>query len=181
MAERERRIGYLGRLDEEKGVDVLIEVVKELPPEVTFVFIGDGALRPRLEAELAERIESGSVELTGWVEHEEVPALLGELCLLVMTSRTEGVPTTALEAMACGTPVCATPVGGIPDVVEDWETGRLLDAESPAAMADQITAVLDDDEQLASMSETARTFVTERYSFEAVVDRYSEILSFVER
>jgi len=181
MADRERRIGYLGRLDEEKGVDVLIEVVKELPPEVTFVFIGDGALRPRLEAELAERIESGSVELTGWVEHEEVPALLGELCLLVMTSRTEGVPTTALEAMACGTPVCATPVGGIPDVVEDWETGRLLDAESPAAMADQITAVLDDDEQLASMSETARTFVTERYSFEAVVDRYSEILSFVER
>ena len=130
MAERKRRIGYLGRLDEEKGVDVLVEVVKELPEEVTFVFIGDGALRPRIERELADRIEAGSVELTGWVDHEDVSALLGELRLPVMTSRTEGVSTTALEAMACGTPVCATPVGGIPDVVEDWETGLLLDTES---------------------------------------------------
>jgi len=179
MAERKRRIGYLGRLDEEKGVDVLVEVVKELPEEVTFVFIGDGALRPRIERELADRIEAGSVELTGWVDHEDVSALLGELRLLVMTSWTEGVPTTALEAMACGTPVCATPVGGIPDVVEDWETGLLLDIESAERMADQVEVVLDDEQRLASMSGTSRAHAIEEYGFEAVVERYRDIFSFV--
>lgn len=175
--ERERRIGYLGRLDEEKGVDVLIEVLKELPDDITFVFIGDGALRSRIEAELADRIETGSVELMGWVNHEDVPELLSELRLLVMTSRTEGVPTTALEAMACGTPVCATPVGGIPDVVADGETGRLLDADSPERMAEQVVGMLGDEQRLSSMSESSREFVVQRYSFDAVVEKYRAIFA----
>jgi len=87
-------------------------MVKQLPDDIEFVFVGDGALRPQIEEELADKIDRGSVRLAGWVDHDEVPAFLNSFRLLVMTSRTEGVPTTALEAMACGTPVCATPVGG---------------------------------------------------------------------
>jgi len=175
--ERPPRIGYLGRLDEEKGVDVLTEVVKHLPDKITFVFVGDGALRPRIEDELAEKIERGSVEITGWVDHEEVPEYLNSLRLLVMTSRTEGVPTTALEAMACGTPVCATPVGGIPDVVKDGETGFLLyENISPSNTARKIDHILEDT-NLENISKSARESVVDEYSFEAVVQKYKNVFS----
>jgi glycosyltransferase involved in cell wall biosynthesis len=173
--ERDRRIGYLGRLDEEKGVDVLTEVVKHLPEDITFVFIGDGALRPRIEDELSEKIERGAVELTGWVEHDEVPDCLNSIRLLVMTSRTEGVPTTALESMACGTPVCSTPVGGVPDVVKEGETGFLLDDEaSPEKTAERVEDAVENTD-LAEMSANARDFVVENYSFDAVVEEYRRV------
>jgi glycosyltransferase involved in cell wall biosynthesis len=173
--ERDRRIGYLGRLDEEKGVDVLTQVVKHLPDDIKFVFVGDGAFRPRIEDELSEKIESDAVELTGWVEHDEVPDYLNSLRLLLMTSRTEGVPTTALESMACGTPVCSTPVGGVPDVVKDGETGFLLESDaSPEKTAERIEDIMENT-NLADMSDTARDFVVENYSFDAVVEEYRRV------
>ncbi|MFD1642626.1 glycosyltransferase family 4 protein [Halohasta litorea] len=179
FADRERTIGYLGRLDEEKGVDVLTEVVKQLPDDIEFVFVGDGTLRPRIENELAEKIDRGSVRLPGWVDHDEVPAFLGSFRLLVMTSRTEGVPTTALESMACGTPVCATPVGGIPDVVHDGETGWLLEDESAAEIAARIERLVRNDEQLEAASQRARSFVVEQYGFDAVVEKYRRVFASV--
>lgn len=172
--ERERRIGYLGRLDEEKGVDVLTDVVAHLPDEITFVFVGDGALREEIETQLAGKLERGAVEITGWVDHDAVPEHLNDLRLLVMTSRTEGVPTTALEAMACGTPVCATPVGGIPDVVKDGETGFLLEGGTPASMAEQIVSTVRSGE-LPRISESAREFVLTNYSFDVVVQEYERV------
>jgi glycosyltransferase involved in cell wall biosynthesis len=172
--DREQKIGYLGRLDEEKGVDVLTEAVKQLQSDITFVFIGDGALRDRIEVELADKFDRGAVEVTGWVDHDEVPAYLNELRLLVMTSRTEGVPTTALEAMACGTPVCATPVGGIPDVVKHGETGFLFEEDDPRSIAKQIDSIVRE-EDLDEMSASAREFVVENYSFEVVVREYERV------
>ena len=177
--ERDRRIGYLGRLDEEKGVDVLTEVVKHLPDNITFVFVGDGALRPHIEEELSEKLERGAVEITGWVEHDEVPEYLDSFRLLVMTSRTEGVPTTVLESMACGTPVCSTPVGGVPDVVKDGETGFLLDAKaSPEKTAKRVEEVVEN-ANLAEMSAKAREFVVDNYSFDAVVEEYRRVFESV--
>lgn len=174
---RPKRIGYLGRLDEEKGVDLLTEIVKHLPEEINFIYIGDGSLRPLIEDELGDRLESGSVRVTGWVDHGEVPEYLSSLRLLVMTSRTEGVPTTALEAMACGTPVISTPVGGIPDVVEEGVTGYLLDTDgSPSVHADRIESVLENQEG-SVVSDRCREFVTTRYSFGEVVEEYKKIFS----
>ncbi|MFB6224124.1 MAG: glycosyltransferase family 4 protein, partial [Haloarcula sp.] len=119
-ADRDRVVGFLGRLDEEKGVRELATVAAELPDDVVFRFIGDGDLRKWLETELASEIEQGQVELTGWVDHNDVPQQLNDLSLLVLPSQpTEGLPTTILEALACGTPVLASPVSGVPDVVRD--------------------------------------------------------------
>lgn len=177
FADRDRTIGYLGRLDEEKGVDVLIEVVKQLPDDIEFIFVGDGALRPQIEEELADKINRGNVRLPGWVDHDEVPAFLNRFRLLVMTSRTEGVPTTALEAMACGTPVCATSVGGIPDVVHDGETGWLLEDRSAAEIAARIERLVRHEEQLEEVSRRARSFVVEHYEFDVVVDKYRRVFA----
>ncbi|QIO22760.1 glycosyltransferase family 4 protein [Haloarcula sp. JP-L23] len=174
--DRERVVGFLGRLDEEKGIRELAEVAKRLPEDVTFRFIGDGDLRGWLEAELADDIDAGRVELTGWVDHDDVPAQLNDLSLLVLPSQpTEGLPTTILEALACGTPVYASPVSGVPDVVREGETGFLIDSRDPAALADGIEAILGRDD-LATVSETGRDLIESEYSFEAACERYRQIL-----
>jgi glycosyltransferase involved in cell wall biosynthesis len=92
-----------------------------------------------------------------------------------MTSRTEGVPTTALESMACATPVCSTPVGGVPDVVKNGKTGFLLDSDVfPEETAERIEDIMENS-NLAEMSDSARDFVAENYSFDAVVEEYRRV------
>nr|WP_240452007.1 glycosyltransferase family 4 protein [Halostella salina] len=173
--ERNRTVGFLGRIDEEKGVEKLAAVAKRLPEDVTFRFIGDGDRADWLARELEAEVADGSVELAGWVDHDDVPAELNDLRLLVMPSQpTEGLPTTILEAMACGTPAYATPVSGVPDVVRDGETGYRMTEETPAAIANRITQILDDD--AAATSRRARELVESEYSFDAAVRRYDDIL-----
>ena len=176
-ADRDRVVGFLGRLDEEKSVRELAAVAAGLPDDVTFRFIGDGDLREWLETELASELERGAVELTGWVDHGDVPDQLNDLSLLVLPSQpTEGLPTTILEALACGTPVLASPVSGVPDVVREGETGFLLDSRAPAALRQTILDILDRDD-LANISETGRDRIETEYSFEAACERYKAILS----
>jgi len=173
--ERPERIGYLGRLDEEKGVDILVKVVKNLDDDYEFVFIGGGVLQEYIKDELSAKIDDGTVKITGWVDHDDIPEYLASLRLMITTARTEGVPTTILESMACGTPVCATSVGGVPDVVEDGETGYLLDpTDSPERYAEQITSALFAD-GLDTMSDQCREFVVNKYSFEVVVEKYQHV------
>ena len=175
--ERENIVGFLGRLDEEKGIRELAEVAKRLPSSVTFRFVGDGDLREWLELELAEEIDAGQVEITGWVDHDDVPAELNRMRLLVMlSSPTEGLPTTILEAMACGTPVYATPVSGIPDVVQDGETGRLMHSLDPLSIVEDISEIVSNRIEGAALSKRCRERVEREYSFRTAVDRYSAIL-----
>ncbi|MFU1781947.1 glycosyltransferase family 4 protein [Haloarcula japonica] len=175
-ADRDRVVGFLGRLDEEKNIRELAAVAAELPADVTFRFIGDGDLRAWLESELASEIDRGAVELTGWVDHEDVPAQLNDLSLLVLPSQpTEGLPTTILEALACGTPVLASPVSGVPDVVREGETGFLLDSREPAVLREMILDILERD-GLDRISENGRDLIESEYSFEAACERYRSIL-----
>ncbi len=174
---RRRVVGFLGRLDEEKGIRELAAVARHLPDDVTFRFIGDGPLRGWLETELAAERKAGQAEVTGWVDHEEVPAELNDLRLLVMPSEpTEGLPTVILEAMACGTPAYATPVSGVPDVVRADETGFLMEHREPDRIVADIEAILDR-EDLTAVSQRARDLAVAEYSFEAAVDRYRGLLA----
>ena len=174
--ERELVVGFLGRLDEEKGIRELAEVARALSEDITFRFIGDGELQPWLEAELAEEIERGSVELAGWVDHDDVPEELTRLRLVLMPSQpTEGLPTTILEALACGTPVYATPVSGIPDVVRPGETGFLMQSRNPAEIHRDLEEILSRND-LQNVSTNCRTLAEQEYSHAAAVDRYRSIL-----
>ncbi len=177
LEERDHVVGFLGRIDEEKGIRTLAAVAKALPESVSFRFVGDGDLLPWLREELAAEIEAGQVELVGWVDHGKVPAELDRLRLLVMpSSPTEGLPTTILEALACGTPVYATPVSGVPDVVREGETGFLMQETDPDDLCEDIMGILDR-EDLATVSENARGLIEAEYSFEAATERYRTILT----
>ena len=179
--DRERRVGFLGRLDEEKNVRELATVARELPDDVTFTFIGDGDLGEWLETELAEEIDGGQVEMRGWVDHEEVPAELNRLQLVILPSEpTEGLPTSILEALACGTPVYATPVSGVPDVVQEGETGFLMDSTDPEDIRRELLEILERPD-LGALSATGRELIESEYSFEAAQERYRAILQRVQR
>lgn len=175
--ERGNVIGFVGRLDEEKGIRPLAAVAQQLPDECTFRFIGDGALKDWLKNELSAEIEAGSIELTGWISHDDLPAELNEMRLLVLptTTATEGLPTVMLEAMACGTPVYGSPVSGVPDLVTHGSNGFLVDSDDPNAIAEELRGILNDDD-LDAMSSNARTTIEREYTLEEAVGRYSQIL-----
>jgi glycosyltransferase involved in cell wall biosynthesis len=179
--DREPVVGFLGRLDEGKGIRALATVAKQLPDGTRFRFIGGGGLEEWLRTELADEIAAGDVEATGWVDHSEVPAELNRLRLLVLPSQpTEGLPTVILEALACGTPVYATPVSGVPDVVQEEETGFLMDDPDADAIRRDIGAIFERGD-LPEISRNGRELIENEYSFEAAVERYRTILDAVGR
>lgn len=174
--QRDSVVGYLGRLDEEKGIRTLAAVAKTLPDDVTFRFVGGGQLSDWLTEELEKEIEAGSVEVEGWVDHSRVPAELSQFQLLVLPSpAAEGLPTVILEALACGTPAYATPVSGVPDIVREGETGFLLNNPRPEAIVSGLDEILDRAD-LAEISANGRELIESEYSFDGAVDRYDRIL-----
>ena len=81
---------------------------------------------------------NNKVELTGWIPHDELPDYSNMLKLIVLPSYTEGLPNIMLEVMACGTPVLATPVGAIPDVINDGENRFLMENNSQECIAENV-------------------------------------------
>ena len=119
-----------------KGIDVLIRAVAELHDSglsVRLAHVGDGRLRPRLAQLCAELGVDGLVEFTGALSGEAVRRRLDAADLLVMPSRTEGLPRALLEAMARGLPAIATAVGGIPELLAPADLVAPGDAEGLAA------------------------------------------------
>ncbi len=100
---------------------------------------------------------------------------LHNLKLLVLPSSSEGVPTILLEAMACSTPVLATPVGGVPDILKDGENGFILLDSSPENIASGITRALGHP-FLSKIAENGRELLEKEFSHEAVVERFKKIL-----
>ena len=173
---RDNVVGFVGRIDAEKGIDKLSEVAKELPDDIKFRFVGDGDYREKLENKLSTEIKNGKVEMTGWVNHDNVPTELNNLKLHILTSSpTEGLPTIILESFACGTPVYATPVSGVPDVVKENETGYLMHDTDVDTVVDRITEAFRNQE-LDKMSEKCRKKIEENYSYPEAVERYRKIL-----
>jgi glycosyltransferase involved in cell wall biosynthesis len=112
-----------------------------------------------------------------WLPHHKLPLLLNKLRLLVLPSVTEGLPNVVLEAMACGTPVLATPVGAIPDIIKEGESGFLLKSNDPKHIAERIIELLNKPDLLEKVSVNAYNYVRENFSFEKTLDAWRKILS----
>ena len=117
-----RRFIFVGRLDRQKGVDVLLEAIRLLPPAV-FVYIVGSQVVSKEAPSLAL---PSNVKITGWLPREEVQAYIQSSDVVVIPSRWEGFGLVALEAMRCGKPVIASSVGGLKSLVFPGETGWLV-------------------------------------------------------
>jgi len=178
LPDRPPLIGYIGRLSEEKGVQHFAQALPTIlsnQKDLRASIAGEGQLKESIEAFLEERGVTARVDLPGWISHDDLPNYLNQLRLLILPSYTEGLPNIMLEAMACGTPVLATPVGAIPDVIIDSKTGFIMENNSPECIAENVIRALNSPD-LEHIAEVGRRFVEENFTFERVVERWKEVL-----
>ena len=163
-------VGHVAALVPHKGQRHLIEaahLVIQQMPDVRFLILGEGELRDSLERHVREHHLEKHVFLPGF--RTDVLGCMKSFDLFVMSSVTEGLGTALLDAMACGKAIVATRTGGIPEVVEDGETGTLVPPRDHAAMAQAILAMLADDEQRRRMGEAGLARVQARFTVERMV------------
>jgi glycosyltransferase involved in cell wall biosynthesis len=147
----EPRVLFVGVLERYKGVDVLAEAWPEVAARVegaSLRLVGDGPETAAVEGLGARRDRR--------LAPEEVARALDEASLLVLPSRSEGLPRIAIEAFCRGRPIVGTRAGGIPDIVEDDVSGLLVPPEDPAALADALVHCLTDRALLERLAAGAR-------------------------
>lgn len=147
---------FAGRLSPEKGVDTLIEAVATAGPGVRVDIAGDGPERPRLEA-LAQRLAPDRVRFLGQVAKAALHDRIRASGVVVVPSRWyENQPMIVLEAFACGVPVVATTLGGLPELVEAEVDGFLVPPQDPAALGATLTRAQGDPALLLALGTAAR-------------------------
>jgi colanic acid/amylovoran biosynthesis glycosyltransferase len=146
---------YVGRLSHEKGPDVFATAMERLPRTYRAVVVGDGPMRSRLETYAADH--GLAIDFRGHLEHAQVYALMRRASVLVAPSRSEAQGVAIVEALASGTPVIASAVGGIPEVLSEGENGWLVPPDDPGALAATMLRALGDDLALHRMRVAART------------------------
>jgi len=163
-------IGAVARLSPEKGIADLLEAFAELRRrsggDVRLRIAGDGPERSRLESQI-ERLEiADAVQLVGWVDYADIPAFLNALDFFAMPSVYEGFGVAAVEAMACGLPVVASDVFGIPDVVQDGSTGYLVPPRSQQALAEALGKLVADEDARRRFGRAGREYVAAHYDWQ---------------
>jgi len=181
LADSTPLIGSVGLLNPQKGHEHLLRaagIVRRRIPSARFLVIGASSpAHGRYEAGLrAEVRDLGLGDALSFVDPgTRVPELMQALDLFAMTSvsRSEGMPTAILEAMACAKPVVATRVGAVDELVEDGRSGLLVPPASPSAVAGAIARVLEDDELRSSLGARGRALATERFPLEGLADLHA--------
>jgi glycosyltransferase involved in cell wall biosynthesis len=175
-------VGSVGRLSEEKGYKYLIKAVRKLGMEgvdARLLILGEGAQRSELERLVGEFGIGDRVLMPGY--RNEAKRYIHLMAVFVISSLTEGLPMTLLEAMQAGVPIVATRVGGIPDVVADGEAGVLVQPRNPNALAEAIGKIKKDEGLNASLTARARRLLEDRYSSKKMAleycDLYGKVLS----
>ena len=175
---KENIIGFVGRLGEEKGVMNLVRampLVLKARSDVRLIIRGNGYLMDEIQQQVKDSQIEDVVTFVGWVNRDELPDYYNQMKVLVLPSLSEGIPVTIQESMACGTPVLATPVGSIPDLIKDGETGFIMDNNTPECIAENIIRALDNPE-LNDISMRARQFMEQNYTLEVMVEKCEQTL-----
>jgi glycosyltransferase involved in cell wall biosynthesis len=170
-------VGTISRLGEHrKGISYFLEMaaaVAAAQPAARFLIVGDGPLRPALERQARALGLADRVLFTGW--RTDVPELLAAMRIFVMPSLNEGGPYTVLEAMAMAKPVVATPVGLVPDVIDDGVSGVLVPVADSAALTRAVLSLLEDPDRARQMAERGRDVVAARFSLDAMITGVAEV------
>lgn len=170
---------FVGRFVEEKGIKQLLSTARNWNgPETEFVFVGDGPLSDQISAATDE----DNIVYHGYVSNEE------RLASIYASSDVFALPSyptdyweelfgiVIIEAFASGTPVVATDCVGPREIVDDGETGYLVEQQNEAAFADALHRLLEDDERRAAFGERARAVAENTYDIEIIADQWLEVL-----
>jgi glycosyltransferase involved in cell wall biosynthesis len=172
--EQQRRplVGSIGRLEPQKGVDVLIRALAYVE-DATLLVVGDGSERERLE-ELARVV--GVSERVDWHGWSETPRnYLGALDVFVLPSRNEGFPLALLEALLAGTAVVASDVGSVAEAIQDGETGLLVPPDDHVALAGALRRLLADESLGPRLGERGRQFVLDHFTADHMAEAFQSL------
>ena len=165
-----------GRLDAQKGFDLLIEVAalaKSNHPEWKIVIAGEGKLKEELHKKSTELQVSDMAHFIGF--SDQIPSLLQASDIFALPSRYEGMPNALLEAMAMGKASVATSVNGAPELVEDGISGYLVESENVTQLHDRIEQLLADDPLRETMGFAARKRVKDHFTIDRMIDQLEKL------
>jgi glycosyltransferase involved in cell wall biosynthesis len=174
-------VGIVGRIFPIKNHGLFLESAARISaqePAARFVIVGDGILRVALEQQARDLGMAGRVLFTGW--RHDLPRIYADLDVLVVSSDNEGTPVSAIEAMASSCPVVTTRVGGLPDLIEDQRTGRLIPPRDAKALASAVLDLLRNPETAREIGRNAMEAVRQRFTVKRLISDvdhlYSELL-----
>jgi glycosyltransferase involved in cell wall biosynthesis len=158
----------VSRLTHKNAIDDIIRSLVRLPERVSLLIIGKGEEGPALQALARELDVASRVKFIGFVPNESIPLYFSICDIFVRPSRSEGFGNSFIEAMAARLPVIATPVGGIPDFLDDKETGLFCSPDNPQSIAEAVTLLLGDAALADHVSDRAFQRVSERYDWSTI-------------
>ncbi|MEK7659543.1 MAG: glycosyltransferase family 4 protein [Patescibacteria group bacterium] len=166
----------VSRLVKKNGIDILIKAVRELKNlDYELWIAGDGKEKKKLESLVNKLGLENKVKFLGGIPNEQIPEYLARADLFVRPSRSEGLGSAFLEAMAVGIPIIATPVGGIPDFLRHGETGLFCETENPEDLSEKITKILTDENLKTKIIKNSLGLVRRGYSWDFIAAEMKEI------
>ena len=171
-----RTVGTIARLHPEKGLAFLLDAAPKIAsavPDVRFMLVGDGPLREELEAHARRVGVAARVDFMG--ARDDARQLIPGFDVLALPSISEGTPLTIVEAMLAGVPVVATAVGGVPEQVEDHETGLLVPPRDAKALAVAVVQTLTDQALARRIAEAARARAETEFSHKKVIAQIAAV------
>ncbi len=168
---------FVGRITDQKGIFHLLEAARKLPAGVQLVLCASAPDTPEIEQRLRTALSEhpNALWISEMVPVDEVIQLYSHAAVFACPSVYEPFGLINLEAMACGTPVVASGVGGILEVVEDGRTGLLVPPGRPDELADALRRVLDDRDLARAFGEAGRRRVEERFSWATVAQQTERV------
>jgi glycosyltransferase involved in cell wall biosynthesis len=176
LDESNKLVGIVARLDPIKNHALLINAMKEVHeriPEARLIVVGDGPLSDELEQQTSELNVKDVVIFMG--ERGDVPRILSGLDLFVLSSLSEGMSITLVEAMAAGLPIVVTDVGGNPSIISSEENGTIVPSDDREALSEAITRLLNDEVNATQLGVKARKRFEEEFTLEKMVDRHRKL------
>jgi glycosyltransferase involved in cell wall biosynthesis len=168
----------VARLAPEKSIDVLLQALSLLDAKnVDFkaAIIGDGPLKKEIQDIIQSLMLSGKVYLLGNQSHEQVLEWMGKASMVVLSSKSEGIPVSLMEAMAIKTPVIATKITGIPELIDDCKSGLLVEYNDAEALSAAIEKLLKDNTMRLNFTEAGYEKIQDEFDLNREVDKLIEI------
>jgi len=167
----EKQVIFAGRLSKEKGIKTLIEICKNIPNDIHLIIIGDGP-----EAENIKKVESehNNIHYLGSMNHNQTISLINGSEILIQPSLSEGISTTILESMACKTAIIASNVGGNMELIQDQESGLLVESTNPEIFCKKIIELMSDKHLQEKLTNSSYETV-KKYDWKNIGEQYLEL------
>jgi glycosyltransferase involved in cell wall biosynthesis len=169
-------LGFVGQLDERKGIDVLLkafERVHRQVPQVRLVLVGRGALQETIESEVRRQNWGSAVLLPGFMD--DVVSVMQAIDILLLPSLWEGFGIVLIEAMAAGKPAISTNTSSMPEIIVDGQTGYLVPPNNAEILADRVIELLQNPLRREQFGSAARRRAAEFFTLDRMIDQLENL------